>query len=754
MLFRERKNVLKEYQDKFKHVLVDEFQDTNYAQNELAILLAGKDKNITVCGDDDQSIYRFRGAAVSNIVQFRKNFKNVKIVVLTKNYRSAQEVLDKAYTLIKHNDPDRLEAVEKIDKRLISQRNGVKGDIQFIHADRVENEAEAVARKINDLVEEGDYDYGDVAILVRANNHAEPFVRALGRMGIPHQFLGPGKLFRQPEIIDLISYLRVLYDFDDSVSFYRVISLDYFDISPRDLAAIGNYTRRKNMSLFEAAENIDDIYVSDKTKKTIKRLLEIIKGHLKRVRDDSAGKLLYDYLEETGLLQKLLNPDTQVAEKRAKNISRFFDKIKTYEVDHDEASVSAIVDWIELSSELGESPLAADFDWTEVDAVNILTAHSAKGLEFPIVFLVNLVSRRFPTTQRREQIPIPEDLIKEVLPQGDYHIQEERRLFYVGMTRAENKLFLTAADYYGEGKRQKKLSPFIFEALGDDAIAAERPSTAQQLSFLDYKVPEITPKETKRDLHVDYLSYSQISTFQICPLHYKLQYILKIPTPPKASLSFGSSIHDTLKDFYIAVKSGESPTNSLMKKLLKENWVEEGYESKKHEQESMQRGENILTRYLKEEFDRRSLPVVVEKMFKVPLKNSEGRRGFLMVGGRIDRVDKKGNGIEIVDYKTGERTPTQKEVDRDLQLSVYALAATSIKEPPFDKKPEDVTLSLYYLEDGKKITTKRSSKDLEKAKKEIFKVRKQIEESDFRCSGHMFCDSCEYALMCRADQNN
>lgn len=755
-LFRERKNILSEYQEKFKHILVDEFQDTNYAQNELAILLAGKDKNITVCGDDDQSIYRFRGAAVSNIVQFRKNFKKTKIVVLTKNYRSAQEILDKAYTLIKHNNPDRLEAVEKIDKKLKSQRSRVKGDIQFIHADRAENEAEAVARKIGDLVEEGEYEYGDIAILVRANNHAEPFVRALGRLGIPHQFLGPGRLFRQPEVIDLVSYLRVLYNFEDSVSFYRILSLDYFDISPRDLAAIGNYSRRKNISLFEAAERVDDIFVSNKTKKTVKKLLEVIKGQLKKVRDESAGQLLYNFLEETGLLQKLLSPDTPVAEKRAKNISKFFDKLKTYEVDHDEVSVQAIVDWIELSSELGESPLAADFDWSEVNAVNILTAHSAKGLEFPVVFLVNLVSRRFPTTQRREKIPIAEELIKEVLPQGDYHIQEERRLFYVGMTRAEDKLFFTAADYYGEGKRQKKLSPFIFEALGDDVVAAERPASVEQLSFLDFKPPEGKKQAVSKDkFRVDYLSYSQISTFQICPLHYKLQYILKVPTPPKAALSFGSSIHDTLRDIYVSVKAGEKPTKKLVKDLLKENWIEEGYDSKKHEKENYQRGEEILLEYLKKEFDEKNLPVVVEKMFKVPLKRAKGqkRKARLIIGGRIDRVDEKDGKIEVVDYKTGESVPSQRTVDKDLQLSIYALAATMIKEPPFDKKPNEVELSLYYMDEQKKLTTKRTKEELEKAKEEVFKIRKQIEESDFRCSGHIFCDTCEYSLLCRADQN-
>ena len=296
-LFIKNPVVLTKYQERYRYILVDEFQDTNYAQNELAIILAGKSRNLTVCGDDDQSIYRFRGAAVSNIVQFRKNFKRSKVVVLTKNYRSTQEILDRAYGLIQNNNPDRLEAVEKIDKRLTSQVAKDGEEITFIHADRVENEADLVAKKIEEVKTQGHYDWKDFAILVRANAHSEPFGRALSRHGIPSQFLGPGRLFRQPEIVDLISYLKVIYNFEDSVSFYRLLSLEYFDVSSRDLAAIGNYAKRYNLSLFEACEKIDDIFVGKETKKKVKKLLEIILKHLKLARRETAGQLLYYFLQ-------------------------------------------------------------------------------------------------------------------------------------------------------------------------------------------------------------------------------------------------------------------------------------------------------------------------------------------------------------------------------------------------------------------------------------------------------------------------
>lgn len=756
-LFRERKNILKQYREQFKYVLIDEFQDTNYAQNELAILLAGEKKNISVVGDDDQSIYRFRGAAVSNIIQFKKNFPRAKVVVLTKNYRSTQEILDKSYALIQHNNPDRLEPVEKIDKHLISQRKnppaGGGEEIKFLHLDRVENEADAVAKKIQELIKEEDYEFRDFAILVRANNHAEPFIRAFQRHGIPSQFLGPGRLFRQPEVIDLISYLKVLYNFEDSVALFRLLSIEYFDIPARDLAALGNYARRLRISLFEACEKVETIYVSKETKEKVKKVLEVINKHLKLARRETAGQLLYYFLEDTGLLQKLLSPDSADTQKKAANISKLFDRLKTYEVDHEDATVPAVVDWIELSSELGESPLAADTDWTDINAVNILTAHSAKGLEFPVVFLVNLVAQRFPTTERREQIPIPDSLIKELLPVGDYHVEEERRLFYVGMTRAKDLLFFSAADYYGEGKREKRISPFVVETLGDEVISAEVTSS-QQLSFLDYAVPQIPDTEYGiPPIHVDYLSYSQIETFKTCPLHYKLKYILGIPTPPSASLSFGTSIHATLKKFFDLVATGKRPNEKLIYKCLEDNWVREGYLDKVHEKKFFQKGKIYLSGFLKEGFNQKNLPEATEQMFTIPLV-SKDRKDYLRIGGKIDRFDVFPDGtVEIIDYKTGATIPNQKEVDENLQLSFYALAATSIPDKPFGRKPEKIKLSLYFLDEQEKISTTRTAEQLEKAKEEIFKTKKEIEKSDFKCSGHMFCqNSCEYSLFCRAEK--
>jgi DNA helicase II / ATP-dependent DNA helicase PcrA len=747
-LFRTRDNILKNYQNQFKHVLVDEFQDTNFSQNELAILLSGEKKNITVVGDDDQSIYRFRGSSVSNIIQFRKHFPKVKIVALINNYRSTEEILDKSYRLIQFNNPDRLEVKENINKKLISVRK-VKGEpIEFIFSQRVEDEADQVAQKIKELCEDKKTKYKDVAILVRANDHSQNFVRALERKKIPYQFLGPGRLFHQEEIKDLISYLKVLYNFDDSTSLYRVLNMDTFDLESIEIASLLNYAKRKNYSLFETMEKVDETFLRPETKEKFGKIVEMIKKHLSQVSKKTAGEILYYFLTDTDLINKIIDYKTEKEEKKAKNIAKFFDKLKTYETEHETASVFNIVDWIDLSMQMGESPLVADVDWTENNAVNILSVHSSKGLEFPIVFLVNLVSDRFPTRNRSEVIPIPKELIKEILPTGDYHLEEERRLFYVGMTRAKDKLFLTASNFYGEGKRKKKVSSFAYEALGEEfvgKITEQKMEENKQMNLLEYILPN--EKEDDKMLvktPITYLSYSQIQTFEVCPLHYKLKYILKIPTPSSAAQSFGISTHSVLRDFYQMAIRGDKVKLDLVNDLLKKNWVNEGYLSKLHEKEAFAKAQKIITFYLKSNFSEKNISFATEYSFNFFIKN-------LKIVGIMDRVDGLGdNKVEIIDYKTGLNVPTQKEIDANLQLTIYALAVSEVKERFLGKNADEIMLSLYYLERETKLTTTRTKEQLEEAKKEILDIAERISKSDFKCSGSALCQRCEYKMLCNS----
>ena len=748
LLFRSRPNVLKRYQKQFKYILVDEFQDTNYAQYEVIKLLAERNSNLTVVGDDSQSIYKFRGAAISNILNFMKDYPHAKQIILTKNYRSTQTILDAAYKLIKHNDPDTLEAKLGITKNLVSQVEDGEA-VELIRTERLEEEAEEVVKRIKGP------NYSDYAILVRANNHSEAFVRALERARIPFQFLGPGALFKQPEIKDLIAYFKVLCDFTDSVSLYRVLSMDIWDISQRDLIALLNYGKKQNLCLFETLEklsviashevakqsalvegeiaavallprNDNVVFVSDKTKEAITKFVSMVHRHQELIPKETGGQILYFFLEASGLLKSIVNFE----EKRAQNISKFFDKLKTFEAVNSDAGVFAIVDYLNLAMEMGESPTASEIDWSANNAVNILTVHSAKGLEFPVVFLTNLVEGRFPTRERKEQIPVPDELIKDTLPTGDFHLEEERRLFYVGMTRAKQKLFFSAANFYGEGKRERKLSPFVVEA----GIENSKPKipNQKQIPLFEWTKPEEKISE-KSQTKIDYLSYSAIQSFKDCPLHFKLRHILRIPTPTTAPLSMGNSIHLALRDYH---RDGGNILESLGK-----NWIMEGYNSKQHEQEALEKAKKFLTEYLDTEIHKNARPLFLEQPFTLRVDPT------LKIGGKIDRVDDLGGGlIEIIDYKTGANVPSQKDIDLDLQMTIYALAASD--PGVLGREIEKVKLSFYFFDTASKITTVRTKEQLEEARKELLRIRDEIQKSDFACSHSMWCENCEFKMLC------
>jgi DNA helicase-2/ATP-dependent DNA helicase PcrA len=516
-----------------------------------------------------------------------------------------------------------------------------------------------------------------------------------------------------------------------------------------EIAALINLAKRKNYSLFEALEKNNEIMLNEKTQAKINDFYKMVKRHLGLVHKETAGQILYYFLEDSGLIKTIVDYKTLRDETIAKNIAKFFDKLKTYETDHQTASVFDVVDWIDLSMQMGESPLAADIDWSENNAVNILTIHSSKGLEFPVVFLVNLVAQRFPTRERHEKIPIPQKLIKEILPTGDFHLEEERRLFYVGMTRARDLLFLTAANFYGEGKRERKLSPFVYESLPEVAVEKALSGNKQedvQLSLLEWSNKKnLKEKESPiSNLKVNYLSYSQLQTFEICPLHYKLKYILKIPTPQTSAQSFGTSVHAALRNFYQSWKSGNEININDAKKIVDEAWINEGYSSKIHEQKALVKAKQIVVDYLKKNFNKQNLPVELEYPFSFYL-------GEVKIAGRIDRVDKIGeNKIEIIDYKTGDNVPTQKKLEEDLQLTFYALAGSEVKDKTLGKEPEDILLSLCYLEKDLKLTTTRNKEQLTQVKEYILEKVSEIEHSDFGCSGSLFCKNCEYKMLCHA----
>ena len=764
-LFLKRPNLLKEYQKKFKYVLIDEFQDTNIAQYELIKLLCPAKKNpcLTVVGDDSQSIYKFRGASISNILNFINDYPRTKIITLNKNYRSNQTILDSAHRLITNNNPNTLEVQLGISKRLIAQKKDDKKAIKLILTQTAEEEAEAVAKEILKLNKK--YAFSQIAILSRANNHLEAFAKALSRLGIPYQFLGVGMLYKQPEIKDLIAYLKTLSNLQDSISLFRVLSMSIFSLDARDLNMLLNFAKKINRSLFEAIEIYlaffyKNIYQEDyqiyqnllpfikkQTREKIFNIYQMIKRHLALTKKATAGQILYYFLEDSNYLPKLTNFKTEKEERIALNINKFFKRLITFENEHEDASVNTVVEFLEMSMQLGESPLENQIDYEIKEAVNLLTVHSAKGLEFQVVFLVNLTSGRFPTYERKEHIPLPEPLIKEILPSGDYHLQEERRLFYVGMTRAKEKLYLTAARFYAEGKREQKISIFVKEALNEKILEKARKNIDQkkEIHFSITNLKKKREKKEKENLVLSTFSYSQLETYLRCPMQYKYKYLFNIPTPPQAANSFGTTIHQTLQQFYQTYQKNPNVDHKELIEIYYKKWIPSGYSSFFHEKQMKKEGKKILLNFYKN-FHNKDIRILdLEKTFK--LKIVPG----IIITGKIDRVDLLDNNqIEIIDYKTG-KTPQEKEIRNSLQLSIYALAA---REPLlYNKRLNQIRLTFYFLDETKKISFKPEINQIKKVKEKIKETVKKIkEDNSFSPQPGVWCDFCSFKMICEAWQ--
>ncbi len=771
-LFRRRPNVLKRYQQQYLFVLVDEFQDTNISQYQLIKLLcpAKKNPHLTIVADDSQAIYKFRGASVSNIITFMKDYKKAKQITLKKNYRSNQTILDNAYRLIKNNDPDTLEVQLGISKNLIANKSDDKGALNFYLAEKVEEESEFVAKKILELKDK--YRFSDFAILIRANNHSEPFVKSLSRAGIPFQFLGPGRLYKQPEVKDLIAYLKILCNLEDSPSLFRILYMNIYNVDKKDVSLLLSFSKKINQPLFQAIEiylsffdvsihqSEFDLYKSylpllkSETKKQLLKIYQMIIKHLSLLKTNTAGQILYYFLEDSGLLLKLTNYKNEAEEKIALNISNFFNKLKSFESEHEDASVFAVIDYINMSMELGESPIVSKTDISSYNAVNILTVHSAKGLEFPIVFLVNLTEERFPTRHKKETISIPQELIKEILPTGDYHIEEERRLFYVGLTRAKDKVFLSASKFYGEGKRQRKISRFVMETLGEELVnkfITIKKEEKSQLSIFDFKPPKrtslgvLSEHSEPKDLNeLKNFSFSQLNSFKTCSLQYKYQYILKIPTTPTAAESFGITIHQTLQKFYSEFLKNKKMNEKDLLIIYKKTWIPIGYASLAHQNRMKKEGEKMLVNFYKKFHSSNLKIIALEKLFKIKIAKD------IYLTGKIDRIDGLNkNEIEIIDYKTGKKL-NERELSKSLQLTIYALAAND--KNLFNKKLENINLTFYYLQEPEKISLKRNEEDLIKTKKEIINMVDEIRKNEFPANPGKHCDFCSFKIICEAWQ--
>lgn len=761
-LFKDRPQILKSYQEQFKFVLVDEYQDTNYSQNELVKILASAHQNICVVGDDDQSIYKFRGAAIANILDFVKNFPKTKQVVLTQNYRSTQKILDSAYKLICHNNPDRLEVKNKINKKLVAMRKDTGEAVTEIISPTISEEADAVAGQIEKMSatskkqKEKSYSYKDFAVLIRANSSADHFLRALNMKGIPYKYVGASGLYQQEEISLLISFLTAISNFEDSLNLFNLITSNLYSLPPQEAIKIASYARKKTRSFWQIAKNLQDIDESElnlsaDAKEIVEKLINDLEESINLSTKQNVGRVTYDFLKRTNYLVKLEKENTIEAQIKIQNIAKFFDKIKEFENVSNIETVSQFVDYLEAIREAGDDPATVEFD-PDTDAVNVMTIHSAKGLEFPVVFMVNLTSDSFPTRARREAIEVPKDLIGETLPVGDWHLEEERRLFYVGQTRAKDLLYFSHSKDTG-GRRIKKISPFVLEALDKTKIRTEPTKLTSR-----EKIEQFAPSPQKHiqtaffDVDVLKLTQGSLDDYLTCAYKYRYIHILKIPILRHHAIVYGSAIHAAVAQFNRVKKQGKNIALTDLLEVFENAWDSEGFLTTEHEKQRKNQGKLALTEFWRRESKSKELPSFIESGFKFSLA------GVTLVG-RFDRVDvKQGSKIEIIDYKSSENIDQDRanaQAKESIQLSIYALY--------YWKRHKIIPqkVSLYFLETGIIGSHIPTLKELEKTEKLIQETTENInrdrKNNQFAANPKYFgrepaCVYCAYKSICRFSQ--
>ncbi len=415
-LFREEADVLDYYQERFRYIMVDEYQDTNTAQFQLLALLSSKYKNLCVVGDDDQSIYKFRGANIHNILNFEKVFPNTTTIRLEQNYRSTKNILAAASEVIKNNN-------ERKEKTLWTEAG--EGDpIIYARLDTDYEEAQTIAGDIRKKVRDEGASYSDFAVLYRTNAQSRIFEEKLVYEGIPYRIIGAINFYSRKEIKDLICYLKVVNNGSDDIAVKRIINVPKRGVGATSIEKISRFATMNDISFYDALSHAAEIPGTGRSLKGINDFLELIDSL--RYDELSLESLIRDIIDRTGYQKELEAEETPEAEARIENIESLIDKVVKYEEETDEPTLSGLLEDIAL---------VADIDTVDMDSdqVKLMTLHGAKGLEFPYVYMVGMEDGVFPGGSA-------------IFMDDEEELEEERRLCYVGITRAKKLLTLTGAN--------------------------------------------------------------------------------------------------------------------------------------------------------------------------------------------------------------------------------------------------------------------------------------------------------------------
>ena len=478
-ILSENPDVLQYYSDKFRYILVDEYQDTNKSQFTLVTMLASRYGNITVVGDNDQSIYKFRGADISNILNFEKDFPGTKIIKLEQNYRCTGNILNAANAVIKNNEV-------KYKKELWTEND--VGELPNVFCgDNEYDEASYITEQINRLKREEYYKYSDFAVLYRMNAQSRAIEDILRREDIPYKIIGGLKFYERKEIKDIIAYLRLIYNPSDNLSLKRIINEPKRGVGKTSIDNISKLSEELNISMYEIIKNAAD-YGLNRVYANTREFIEQMQYLMSKKEELKISELVKETLNKTGYTKALENENTIEAETRIQNLEEFLTVAIEFEEEVVENSLGEFLEGITLSSDI-------DGMEDEEDSVTLMTLHSAKGLEFPVVFLVGMEEGIFPG-------------YKSIGEQSE--LEEERRLCYVGITRAKNYLFLTCAKQRTIFGSTTYNAPSRFlEEIPEEYLQGYAAKSVNTISNYSFKTPEsfLSGLNKKSEIDVDLSKY-------------------------------------------------------------------------------------------------------------------------------------------------------------------------------------------------------------------------------------------------------
>ncbi len=453
-LFEQHEDVLEKYQRRWQYVHIDEYQDTNQAQYVLARKLSGRHKNLCVVGDDAQSIYAFRGADITNILNFDNDYPDATTIRLERNYRSTENIIRLADSIIEEND-------DQIEKSLWT--DNAEGEyVALMEALSEKDEAQKIERRVRDLHLRDGMEYGDFAVLYRTNAQSRAIEEALRKENVPYRVIGGTSFYERKEIKDVLAYLKLLVNPNDTASLQRVINYPTRGIGDKTQARLQRYAQQHSLSLWQAVERVEEIEtLGTRAERAVGKFRRLIARYASKAGTGSvpADELARDLIQDAGLLSELRKEHTRENLQRWENVQELISALAEYVESTEDATISTFLQEVALMTDQDE---AEEGD----DKVTLMTLHAAKGTEFPVVFVAGLEEGLFPLEQATQE---------------KAELEEERRLFYVGVTRAEERLYLSwARSRYRYGEQTSNTRSRFLEEVDSDVVRTEAGGELEQ----------------------------------------------------------------------------------------------------------------------------------------------------------------------------------------------------------------------------------------------------------------------------------